>query len=75
MTADQYKDILSKVKLNRPEMLLQSEDGEMEDKVENDYQQKDEYGYGDLFYNMEDLFNENFVSVNHDSNMTDVSRC
>ena len=75
MTADQYKDILSKVKLNRPEMLLQSEDGEMKDKVENDYQQNDEYRYGDLFYNMEDLFNENFVSFNHDSNMTDVSRC
>ena len=64
MTANQYKDILSKVKLNRPEMLLQTEDGEIEDKVENDYQQKDEYRYGDLFYYMEDLFNENFVSFN-----------
>jgi hypothetical protein len=75
MTPDQYKDILSKVKLNRPEMLLQSEDAEIEDKVENDDQQKDEHGYSDLFYNMEDLFNENFVSFIHDSNVTDVSRC
>jgi len=75
MTADQYKDILSNVKLNRPEMLLQTENGEIEDKVENDYQQNDEYRYGDLFYNMEDLFNENFVSSNHDLNITDESRC
>jgi hypothetical protein len=56
-------------------MLLQTEIGEIEDKVENDYQQNDEYRYGDLFYNMEDLFNENFVSSNHDLNITDESRC
>ena len=101
MTADQYKDILSNVKLNRPEMLFQSEDGEgiehhsnnceidvdvdvdedevlhseIEDEVEKDDKQEDEYGFRDLVYNMDDMFNENFVCFTHGSNMNDVSRC
>jgi hypothetical protein len=100
MTYDEYIDILSKVKLNRPEMLFQSEDskgieyhsnnceidvdvddddevlhGEIEDKAENYDKQEVEHVTRDLLYNMEDLFNENFVSLSYDSNMNDVSLC
>jgi len=100
MTYDEYIDILSKVKLNRPEMLFQSEDskgieyhsnnceidvdvddddevlhGEIEDKAENYDKQEVEHVTRDLLYNMEDLFNENFVSLSYDCNMNDVSLC
>ena len=93
-------DILSKVKLNRPEMLFQSEDskgigyhlnnceidvvvddedevlhGDIEDKVENYEKQEIEHVTRDLLYNMEDLFNENFVRLSYDFNMNDVSLC
>ena len=54
-------------------MLFQSE--EIEDKVENNDKQEVEHVHRDLLYNMEDLFNENFVSLSYDFNMNDVSRC
>ena len=49
--------------------------GEIEDKVENYDKQEVEHVYRDLLYNMEDLFNENFVSLSYDFNMNDVSLC
>jgi hypothetical protein len=49
--------------------------GEIEDEVENNDKQEVEYVHRDLFHNMEDLFNENFLSLTHDSNMNYVSRC
>jgi hypothetical protein len=68
MTADQYKEILSKVKFNRPEMLFHSEDSKgieyYSTNCEIDYVVFDE-----------DMFNENFDSFTHGSNMTNLSRC
>ena len=95
MTYDQYMDILSKVKLNRPEMLFQSEDSkgieyhsnnceidvvvDDEDEVVHGEIEDDKQGVEhvtpDLLYNMEDLFNENFVGLSYDFNMNDVSLC
>ena len=100
MTDDQYMDILSKVKLNRPEMLFESEDSkgiecnsnnceidvvvededevlddEIEGEVENNDKQEVEHSHRDLLYNMEDFFNETFVSLSYGSNIDDVSQC
>jgi hypothetical protein len=49
--------------------------GEIEDKAENYDKQEVEHVTRDLLYNMEDLFNENFVSLSYDFNMNDVSLC
>ena len=49
--------------------------GEIEDEVENNDKQEVEHIHRDLLYNMEDLFNEKFVSLSYGFNMNDVSRC
>ena len=68
MTADDYKEILSRVKLNRPEMLFHSENSKGIEyyltNCEVDYVVFDE-----------DMFNENFDSFTHGSNMTNIIRC
>ena len=98
MTDDQYMDILSKVKLNSPEMLFESEDSKgfecysnnceidvvvededvvLDDEIEGEVENKQEveHSHRDLLYNMEDFFNETFVSLSYGSNIDDVSQC